>query len=91
MGPTGTVLIRRRGAPRDQDPDARGDLRRLPVADGSCDAVVCSLVLCCAARVRETLREVRRVPAPRGELRFYEHQRSGNPMVTPAESLMTPL
>ncbi|WP_327588417.1 class I SAM-dependent methyltransferase [Nonomuraea sp. NBC_00507] len=68
-----------------------GDLRSLPVADGSCEAVVCSLVLCCAGRVQETLREVRRVLAPCGELRFYEHQRSGNPVVTLAESLATPL
>ncbi|GAA2212637.1 hypothetical protein GCM10009850_080990 [Nonomuraea monospora] len=67
-----------------------GSLLALPVADGSCDAVVCSLVLCCSARVRETLAEVRRVLAPRGELRFYEHQRSGNPLVTLAERLVTP-
>jgi SAM-dependent methyltransferase len=68
-----------------------GSLRVLPVADGSCDAVVCSLVLCCSARVRETLGEVRRVLAPGGELRFYEHQRSGNPLVTLAERLVTPI
>ncbi|MEV0615361.1 class I SAM-dependent methyltransferase [Nonomuraea sp. NPDC050404] len=68
-----------------------GDPRRLPVGDGSCDAVVCSLVLCCATSVRETLREVRRVLAPGGELRFYEHQRSSNPVVSLAESLLAPL
>lgn len=63
----------------------------LPVAGGSCDAVVCSLVLCCSARVQETLGEVRRVLAPGGELRFYEHQRSGNRLVTLAEALVTPI
>lgn len=68
-----------------------GNLRYLPVPDGSCHAVVCSLVLCCAAGVQETLREVRRVLVPGGELRFYEHQRSDNPMVTLVESLLTPL
>ncbi|TMR89229.1 class I SAM-dependent methyltransferase [Nonomuraea basaltis] len=83
-----------------------GGLRRLPVADGSCEAVVCSLVLCCAVLccavlccavlccavpVEETLREVRRVLAPGGELRFYEHQCSGNPVVTLAERLVTPI
>ncbi|MEV4110011.1 class I SAM-dependent methyltransferase [Nonomuraea sp. NPDC049695] len=68
-----------------------GDLRHLPVEDASCQAVVCSLVLCCAARVQETLREVRRILVPDGELRFYEHQRSGNPAVTLLESLAAPL
>ncbi|NRQ37526.1 class I SAM-dependent methyltransferase [Nonomuraea sp. NN258] len=68
-----------------------GDLGSLPVADASCDAVVCSLVLCCARRLQETLREVRRVLAPGGELRFYEHQRSANPVVALAESLVTPV
>jgi SAM-dependent methyltransferase len=68
-----------------------GDLRALPVPDGSCDAVVCSLVLCCAARVQDALREVRRVLAPGGELRFYEHQRSANLLMTLAECLVTPV
>jgi SAM-dependent methyltransferase len=68
-----------------------GDLRALPVPDGSCDAVVCSLVLCCTSRVRDALAEVRRVLAPGGELRFYEHQRPANPLMTLAESLVTPV
>jgi ubiquinone/menaquinone biosynthesis C-methylase UbiE len=41
-----------------------GDLRSLPVADGACQAVVCSLAICCAPRVQETLREVRRCWSP---------------------------
>ncbi|MBF8193807.1 class I SAM-dependent methyltransferase [Nonomuraea sp. K274] len=68
-----------------------GDLSRLPVDDASCDAVVCSLVLCCAPRTAEPLLEVRRVLAPGGELRFYEHQRSGKAALALAESLGTPL
>jgi SAM-dependent methyltransferase len=68
-----------------------GDLRGLPVPDASCDAVVCSLVLCCAARVQDALREVRRVLTPDGVLRFYEHQRSANPLMTLAECLVTPV
>ncbi|MEV1176723.1 class I SAM-dependent methyltransferase [Nonomuraea sp. NPDC049784] len=68
-----------------------GSLRHLPVEDASCEAVVCSLVLCCASRVHETLEEVRRILVPGGELRFYEHQRSANLVVTLAESLVSPL
>ncbi|GAA4236384.1 SAM-dependent methyltransferase [Streptosporangium album] len=68
-----------------------GALTRLPVPDASCDAVVCSLVLCCAARPETALSEVRRVLRPGGELRFYEHRRSGNPVVALIESVSTPL
>lgn len=68
-----------------------GDPARLPVPDASCDAVVCSLVLCCAPQIGATLSEVRRVLRRGGELRFYEHQRSGNPIITLTESLMTPV
>ncbi|MEU0568048.1 class I SAM-dependent methyltransferase [Nonomuraea sp. NPDC005983] len=68
-----------------------GDASRLPVEDASCDAVVCSLVLCCAPRLDQALDEVRRVLRPGGELRFYEHQRSGNRAVALAEEMVTPL
>lgn len=65
-----------------------GGLTRLPVPNASCDAVVSSLVLCCSPSVTDTLREVRRVLRPGGELRFYEHQRSGNRLVALCESLL---
>ena len=45
----------------------------LPVDDASCDAAVCSLVLCSVADQDAALAEVRRVLRPGGELRFYEH------------------
>ena len=45
----------------------------LPLADGSCDHVVASLVLCTVRDVRLTLAEVRRVLRPGGEFRFFEH------------------
>jgi ubiquinone/menaquinone biosynthesis C-methylase UbiE len=45
----------------------------LPVADGSADAVVASLVLCSVPDQQHALAEIRRVLRPEGELRFYEH------------------
>ena len=51
----------------------------LPVADGSADAVVASLVLCSVPSQAEALAEMRRVLRPGGELRFYEHVRAQTP------------
>lgn len=68
-----------------------GDLTRLPVEDAYCDAVICSLVLCCVPRPETTLSEVKRVLRPGGELRFYEHQRSDNAVVALVEAMATPL
>lgn len=48
----------------------------LPAADGSCDAVVASLVLCSVADPPAALAEMRRVLGADGELRFYEHVRA---------------
>ncbi|MFC7586739.1 class I SAM-dependent methyltransferase [Nonomuraea antimicrobica] len=68
-----------------------GDARRLPVADGSCDAVICSLALCCAPCMETALQQVRRALRPGGELRFHEHQRSAHPAVALAETVVTPM
>ncbi|WP_433348848.1 class I SAM-dependent methyltransferase [Microtetraspora malaysiensis] len=68
-----------------------GDPTRLPVPDASCDAVVCSLVLCRTPRPEATLGEVRRVLRPGGELRFYEHQCSDLSAVALAQKAMAPL
>jgi SAM-dependent methyltransferase len=46
---------------------------RLPLEDGSVDAVVASLVLCSVPSQDVALAELRRVLRPGGELRFYEH------------------
>ena len=54
-----------------------GTAESLPLEDGSCDAAVLSLVLCSLRDVDGALAEVRRVLRPTGELRFYEHVRSG--------------
>jgi len=45
----------------------------LPGDDGSCDSVVSSLVLCSVDDQRVALAELRRVLAPGGEFRFFEH------------------
>jgi len=50
-----------------------GVASRLPVADGSFDAGVASLVLCSVADQSQALAELRRAIRPGGELRFYEH------------------
>jgi SAM-dependent methyltransferase len=46
---------------------------RLPLADGSVDAAVASLVLCSVPDQNVALSELRRVLRAGGELRFYEH------------------
>jgi len=63
----------------------------LPVPDGSCDAVVASLVLCSIPNQRSGLDEARRVLKPGGELRFYEHVRSAHTAVALLEDAITPL
>lgn len=53
-----------------------GTAQALPVESESCDAAVCSLVLCSLSDVRQALNELRRVLRPGGELRFFEHGRA---------------
>lgn len=50
-----------------------GTADRLPVPDGSCDAAVCSLVLCSVTDQAAALAEIKRVLRPGGEIRLYEH------------------
>lgn len=53
---------------------AHGVAEALPLADGSVDAVVCTLTLCSVRDPRRALAEVRRVLKPRGgRLLFVEH------------------
>jgi SAM-dependent methyltransferase len=54
-----------------------GPAEALPIEDESFDAAVASLVLCSVRDQPAALAELYRVVKPGGELRFYEHVRSG--------------
>jgi ubiquinone/menaquinone biosynthesis C-methylase UbiE len=62
---------------------------RLPVGDGEADAVVFSLVLCSVPDQAAALAEARRVLAPGGELRFFEHVVSDSPRAARIQRLLT--
>jgi ubiquinone/menaquinone biosynthesis C-methylase UbiE len=55
-----------------------GTAEALPVPAGAFDAAVVMGLLCSVADPASVLRELRRVLKPGGELRFWEHVRSGN-------------
>lgn len=52
----------------------------LPAQDGSCDAVVASLVLCSVRDPERALAEMFRVLKPGGHLRFFEHVQATTPV-----------
>jgi SAM-dependent methyltransferase len=55
-----------------------GTAEELPAEDGAFDAAVLMGVLCSVGDPAAALRELQRVLRPGGELRFWEHVRSGN-------------
>lgn len=62
----------------------------LPLDRGSVDAVVVAGVLCSVPDQGAALAEFRRVLRPTGELRFYEHVRSGRPAFGRFQDLVAP-
>lgn len=68
-----------------------GHAGALPAEDGTFDAAVASLVLCSVADVPAALAEIRRVLRPGGELRFFEHVRSANPVLGLLQDVVTPV
>lgn len=62
---------------------------RIPV-DGPVDAVVVSGLLCSVADPRAALTEFARVLRPGGELRFYEHVRSRDPLFAALQRAAAP-
>jgi ubiquinone/menaquinone biosynthesis C-methylase UbiE len=58
---------------------ADGNAEHLPADDGTCDAVVASLMLCSVPDLGLALAEMHRVLRPGGELRFMEHVRAQTP------------
>ena len=68
-----------------------GHAEDLPAGDGSMDAAVLSLVLCTVPDQARALASIARVLRPGGELRFYEHVRSGGALAGRAQDLITPV
>jgi SAM-dependent methyltransferase len=60
----------------------------LPAPDGSCDAVVASLVLCSVPDQSRALAQAHRVLRPGGELRFYEHVVARDPRLRRRQELL---
>jgi ubiquinone/menaquinone biosynthesis C-methylase UbiE len=68
-----------------------GHADALPTADASFDAAVVSLVLCSVPQVASALAKIRRVLIPGGELRFFEHVRSGQPLLGLLQDALAPV
>ena len=63
----------------------------LPFDDATFDAAVVSLVLCSVPEPKAFLTELRRALRPGGELRFFEHVRSSQPLLGVVQDMITPL
>ncbi len=81
-------LRERASARADERVELRDALAQdLPLRDGEADAVVFCLVLCSVDQ-QAALAEARRVLRPGGELRFFEHVRSGHRAMGTAQHLL---
>jgi SAM-dependent methyltransferase len=65
-----------------------GSADELPVAAGSCDAAVASLVLCSVPDQARALAALRQALTPCGELRFYEHVLADHPLTARLQRLL---
>ena len=65
-----------------------GFAEALPADDQSCDAAVCSLVLCSVPDQAAALAEIRRVLRPGGQLRIFEHVRADTPGMARLQRLL---
>lgn len=69
-----------------------GQAERLPLEDGSVDAVVSTYVLCSVADIEATLKEIQRVLRPGGSFVFVEHVAAPEGTCTRnAQEALTPL
>lgn len=68
-----------------------GTAEQLPLADGSIDTVLCTLVLCSVGDLDAAAGEFRRVLKPGGELLVLEHVRAASPRVAAVQDRMDPM
>jgi len=68
-----------------------GDAMAIPLADNSCDTVVCFLVLCSVPDPIKVLAEIGRVLKPGGRLLFFEHVLSDSETVERWQHRLNPL
>jgi ubiquinone/menaquinone biosynthesis C-methylase UbiE len=67
------------------------DVQSLPFADASFDTVITTLTFCSVPDAAKGLAEVHRVLKPGGQLRFYEHVRSSNPVYARLQRWLKPV
>lgn len=77
--PEPNMLRRLRSRARGRAAVVRASAEALPFRDGAFDTVVASLVLCSVTDPDRAVAEIRRVLAPAGAVRFYEHVRAEDP------------
>jgi ubiquinone/menaquinone biosynthesis C-methylase UbiE len=85
------VRLSQRGGAQPVGEVIRAPAEALPVASGSADVAVCTLVLCTVSDPARALAEIRRVLRPDGTLLFLEHVRAGDPARARWQDRLDPL